>query len=283
MFKVLSNFFSNLFVPSPTHIRLSMQGLVAIKNVTRSQIPKDSDRHSVLFSDEQGRQIIPTIEAELQALFKNIEWNRKPVHFVVAADLVRYFMVSPLKNTMQLQDCIDAAKLRFHALFGEEDLNAWQIEAHWSMDQPFLACAIPNKLTVALQNISSLSNITIDGIVPEFIDAWNHHYYNLSDKKWLLVATGDTALLGMIGQLGLVAVRTIAPTKHELNSSSWCQAVIQREAFNFDLPLPEKLILCGELSPAWANSLQIPVEMSQLGHRQTGRPSVTSLLLQQRA
>jgi hypothetical protein len=72
---------------------------------------------------------------------------------VISDELVRQWVVEPPQNVESLDDLKAAVSARFQALYGDSPA-AWQIEADWKIDSPFLASAIPKNLAVALDGLA---------------------------------------------------------------------------------------------------------------------------------
>lgn len=255
------------FWSSSMDVVITRGGINAAANaadVVQKPIAKHDNDFSVPFDIEHEDQFIAALTAKLSTLFSEKTWRSRSVHFVIAGDLVRYFMVRALHNTCTFQDLTDAANLRFIQLYGHGDLLDWQIEANWTSARPFLACAIPKTLTAALLICAKQACVKVDGVVPEFIAAWNRNYKDLSEKKWLLVGQNDRALMGMLDENGLVAVRMITEPSDHVSQAWWLQALLQREAFHFETELPEAILLDGKLASAWSENCTIPIQSATL-------------------
>lgn len=240
------NALSRLFWPSSVTITLSRSA------ITAQHHSKSSKQHDVVhhFTDQTGDEsamFYAEIDAFLQRLFTQDSWQKRGARIVLGADVVRYFVVQPFSNGRRLQDSIDAATHRFQQLYGADDLKHWDIQGHWSIDQTFLACAIPKKLLQQLQQSAQQYPFQIDAITPQFVFAWNDLHRHLSTRQWLLINEGTHVVLGMLDQTGLVAVRII-PRKEQMSTLT---EIIKREALSFDLPLPTTVVLCGAMEAQW--------------------------------
>ena len=207
-------------------------------------------------ADVQSEQFYAEIDAFLQQLFSQALWQKRGARIVLGADLVRYFVVPPFSNARRRQDSIDAASHRFQQLYGAEDLKEWHIQGHWSIDQHFLACALPKKLLQQLQQCAQFYPFQIDAITPQFVFAWNCLHHHLSARQWLLINEGTHLILGMLDHTGLVSVRVIARQVQMNTPTANLAEIMKREALSFDLPLPETVVLCGAMEAQWLDCKQ---------------------------
>jgi hypothetical protein len=72
------------------------------------------------------------------------------VHVVLDDALVRLFVVPPAAGVRGLAELRALAAARFEDLFGL-DSTGWTIRANWTVDEPFLACAMESILLHALR------------------------------------------------------------------------------------------------------------------------------------
>ncbi|MBC3874894.1 hypothetical protein [Undibacterium flavidum] len=249
------NAISRLFWPSSVTITLTGS------TITAQQHAKSSKSHVAVhyFTHHAGAQselFYAEVDAFLQQLFSQPSWQKRGTSIVLGADLVRYFLVQPFSNARHLQDSIDAATHRFQQLYGKDDLKEWDIQGHWSIDQRFLACAVPKKLLQQLQQCAQHSSFQIDAITPQFVFAWNCLHHHLSARQWLLLNEGTHLVLGMLDHTGLVSVRVIARQVQTNTPTENLTEILKREALSFDLPLPETVVLCGAMEAQWIDCKQ---------------------------
>lgn len=281
----LLNAISRLFWPNSVTITLSSSAIVAQQHAKPSQ--------SLLvvhhFTDQTGGQselFFAETDAYLQQLFNQASWQKRGARIVLGADLVRYFVVQPFSNARRLQDGIDAAAHRFQQLYGAEDLKEWDIQGHWSIDQRFLACAVPKKLLQQLQQSAQHYPFQIDAITPQFVLAWNCLHHHLSARQWLLINEGRHLVLGMLDHTGLVSVRVIARQVQSNTPTTNLAEIVKREALSFDLPLPETVVLCGVLEAQWLDCKQPAIiQSSDLKKKNTKDNTIctTPILAEQNA
>jgi len=174
----------------------------------------------------------------------------KRAHIVLADDLVRYFTVVPPKNAGSLRDCHAAAQMRFRTLYGETSADAWRIDADWHAREPFVACAVPAPLLLALQNALVERRIVLMSVVPQFIAAWNQWRAKLRGDAWFGVAHEHGMTIGAIHQRTLHAVRALAPLADGADLSS-VPTRLAREALLLNLPAPARLQLTGSHLTGW--------------------------------
>lgn len=247
----LWNALSRLFWPSSVTITLSGSAITA-RRQTKSTKQHDVVHHFTDQTGDDSAMFYAEIDTFLQRLFTQVSWQKRGARILLGADVVRYFVVQPFSNGRRLQDSIDAAMHRFQQLYGADDLKHWEIQGHWSIDQAFLACAVPKKLLQQLQQSAQQYLFQIDAITPQFVFAWNDLHRHLSARQWLLINEGTHLVLGMLDQTGLVAVRII-PRKEQMSTLT---EVIKREALSFDLPLPTTVVLCGAMEAPWRDCEQ---------------------------
>ncbi|ASG25226.1 hypothetical protein [Nitrospirillum viridazoti] len=137
-----------------------------------------------------------------------------PLSVTLGDDLVRLFMVAPPGNARGLGDIRAVAALRFQRLYGE-DIAAWRLTFDAAVDQPFLACAMPQALHAALLDLARTHRLALTAVTPRFVTAWNAEHRRL-DGAWLGVAQERGITLGCVdvppgrGATGLMAVHRLA-------------------------------------------------------------------------
>jgi hypothetical protein len=188
---------------------------------------------------------------ELQAQLAQTDLGKLPLTIILDDRWVRYFMVTPPKNLSHFDDCAAATRMRFHSLYGEAP-DGWQIEAVYSPNLPFLACALPKTLLHSLQKIAHEQKSPLLGVAPHFITCFNRWRSALNGQAWFALAHQDTLTLAAIEQGRLRALRS-----SRLAESDWLDlpAVaehVQREALRLNLAMPNRLQLCGNIPGNWA-------------------------------
>jgi hypothetical protein len=169
---------------------------------------------------------------------------------VLADDWTRLFMVTPPLNAERLRDCHAAAALRFQSLYGDSAPD-WKIDADWDGRHPFLACALSRPMLTALQQVGVDCRLTLIGIVPQFIAAWNRWQRSAQDNDWYGTVNGDTVTLGVIGGRRLINVRCLMVPVQAHHDEAWLSEQVAREALRLALPLPARVHLYGSAPGRW--------------------------------
>lgn len=193
--------------------------------------------------------------------------HRMAVHATLGDDLARYFIVTPPANGASMQDLRAAASVRFQLLYGDP-LSDWQLAADWQAAEPFLACAVPQRLHVALQLAVTAQRGYLVSATPNFIAAWNRSRRRLGADAWLATQRDGALTLGLVARAKkprLAAVRTIA-LPDGLPSKAWLHEQIARAALLDNLPAPSALHMHGEPSDAWQTHADASGETSLTVH-----------------
>jgi hypothetical protein len=168
---------------------------------------------------------------------------------VLADEWIRFFMVTPPKNTVRMEDCRAAASMRFQALYGDNFMD-WHIEADWNVQHSFLACAIPNTLLKALQEIATQYRLPLVATVPHFASMWNRWRARLNTHAWFGVVHENVLTIGIIDQRRLCAIRATSIPSDAWNDLLWLPEHLSREALRMNIPAPGQFHLCGQLPEA---------------------------------
>jgi hypothetical protein len=186
----------------------------------------------------------------LRAALADAHCSHMNATVVLADDLTRLFMVTPPSNAERLRDCHAAVAMRFQSLYGEPP-HDWKIDADWDARHPFLACAVSRALLAALQQISADSGLTLIGIVPQFIAAWNRWHRSVADGAWYGTMHGDTVTLGVIGGHRLTDIRRMTVPAQAHHDEGWLSDQVTREALRLALPVPSRICLAGSAPDRW--------------------------------
>jgi len=122
--------------------------------------------------------------SKLPPLLSDIKAAKRSIDIVVPDLWVRSFVTTPASNATSFQDIQSISRLRFETLF-DEPANAWQIEADWQIDNPFLCCAIPVAMKAAL--LKSFNAFTVNSILPHWLNTFNQHSDRMALNNWLVV------------------------------------------------------------------------------------------------
>lgn len=184
----------------------------------------------------------------VSALLAPLKGRRWPLTIVLADSLVRMWLVTPPKEASRLIDLEAAAALRFQSLYGEPVAN-WRVSADWDVAHPFLAAAIPCALLALLTQCAAAHQISVVGVVPQFVASWNRWRGGLMAGSWHGQLHGNMLTLGITNEHGLSAVRVLAVPDQA--SAEWLGTQLAREALLLDVPLPPRLQLSGPTPQAW--------------------------------
>jgi len=206
----------------------------------------------------------------LRALLGEQDVGGWPASIVLADELTRMWRVAPPPGASRLDDMEAAAGLRFQSLYGEAP-SAWKISADWNATEPFFAAAMPRALLAVLEVVAREFKLSIVGVEPHFVSAWNRWRRGMKQGAWFGLLHDNLLTLAAIesgkggGAQAMRAIRALPVPPGA--DPAWLTQTLKREALLLDMPPPELLQLCGAASgsaAAWtrsaANALQIPCE-----------------------
>ncbi|RJG05282.1 hypothetical protein D3870_03945 [Noviherbaspirillum cavernae] len=199
----------------------------------------------------------------LRHLLQEAQCSKLLTTIILADDWVRYFMVTPPRNAVRLQDCKAAASLRFQTLYGESP-GDWQLDADWDACRPFLACAIPRTLLDGLQRIAIEHRLTIVGIVPHFIAACNQWRKHWRPAAWFGTVHGNILTLGVRDRQRICTVRSTLLANDICHERHWLARHVSREALILNLSAPDQVQLCGDVPEQWITEAAGPFTYVQL-------------------
>lgn len=218
------------------------------------------------------------LTARLNQILADTHCSHLPTTIVLAHELVRLFIVIPPHNTSCLQDCHAAAEMRFQALYGEP-AAAWQLEAAWDAKLPFVVCAVPRALLAALQQVAATHRLTLIEVVPQFIAAWNRWRSALKSDAWFGLAHANRLILGAIENKRLCATWSVAIPAQGQDSKHWLAEHVTREALRLNLPMPNRVQLCGASSEPWALQSAGSLVYERLDAGRSTTPSSANVVL----
>ncbi|MET0267778.1 MAG: hypothetical protein ABW202_19460 [Duganella sp.] len=197
------------------------------------------------------------IASALRALLGEQQLAGWPAALVLADELVRLWRVTPPPGATRLDDLEAAAGLRFQALYGEAP-TAWNISADWDAAQPFFAAAVPRALLASLQAVADDCKLSIVGIEPHCIAAWNRWRRDIKPGAWFALVHEQLLTLAPLDAGGLRAVRTLPLPPSADADPAWLTQTLRREALLLDMAAPTLLQACGALPPGWARTADAP-------------------------
>jgi hypothetical protein len=197
-----------------------------------------------------GEHPFDAIANALRALLGELEVGGWPVTFTLADELTRMWRVTPPPGAARLADMEAAAGLRFQSLYGEPP-SAWRISADWNATEPFFAAAVPRALLALLQLVAQEFKLSIVGIEPRFVGAWNRNRGGLKQGAWFGLVHDNLLTLAAIDAegKGMRAIRPL-PIPHGADQY-WLTQTLQREALLLDMAAPDLLQVCGATPDAW--------------------------------
>lgn len=215
----------------------------------------------------------------LRALLGEQDVGGWPVSIVLADELTRMWRVTPPPGATRLDDMEAAAGLRFQSLYGEAPA-AWKISADWNATEPFFAAAMPRALLAMLELVAREFKLSIVGVEPHFVSAWNRWRRGMKQGAWFGLLHDNLLTLAAIdagtgrsksGSGGPQAMRAIRSLPVPPGADpAWLTQTLKREALLLDMPPPALLQLCGGASAspasaaAWTrpagHAAQIPCE-----------------------
>ncbi len=191
------------------------------------------------------------IGAALRQLLADAGCAKWRASVVLADDLARIWQVTPPAGAAALADLEGAAALRFQSLYGEP-ASAWQLAGGWDSTKPFIACALPRQLLAMLGAVAAEQQVTLVGIVPQFVAGWNAWCEQIKPGAWYGLLQQNVLTLGAIEAGQVRAVR--AQALPEGAGLDWLGQHVAREALRLNLAAPERLQLSGPAPATWNNS-----------------------------
>lgn len=178
------------------------------------------------------------------------DWAGWPVVMLLADELTRLWQVTPPAGATRLADIDAAAGLRFQALYGEAP-GAWQLAADVNARQPFFAAAVPRALPAVLQLVAREYQLSMVGLEPHFIAAWNRWRGAVKPGAWFALVHENLLTLALVAPDGrrALAIRAL-PVPHGADRY-WLTQALAREAMLQDIDPPALLQACGAVPAAW--------------------------------
>jgi hypothetical protein len=198
--------------------------------------------------------LFDSIAQALRALLGELELGGWPVSFVVADDLARLWQITPPAGATRMADLEAAAALRFHALYGDAP-SAWQISADWDAQKPFFAAAMPRALLAELALVAREYRLSVVGIAPHFVTAWNRWCRAIQPGAWFGLVHEQVLTLAVIDaahQRAAHSVRAVRALPVPAGADhQWLAQTLQREALLQNVPAPMLLQVCGSAPASW--------------------------------
>lgn len=222
-------------------------------------------------TDMSAQQITATLE---QALDDACHGGAH-IRITVADAYTRLFMVQPPRNASGIRDMRAAAAMRFKSLY-EVPVDAWQIEADWNADTPFLACGMPKDLLAGLERVLAKRRLKLLEVAPHFVVAWNRWHARLKERAWFGVVHEGVLTLAPIVNESVGALRPLPVPAAGWKNDDWLLEFVQREALRLNFAVPLRLQLCGDLPAAWTDRTVNDIVLQQL--REAAVPSTAAPL-----
>lgn len=188
---------------------------------------------------------------------------RLPTFVTLSDDCVRLFMVTPPRNSTNLQDCRAAADMRFQSLYGEA-AGDWNITADWDLRKPFLACALPLSVLDTIVRAVDKHKLSLMELVPHFVSAWNRWANVLKQDAWFAVVHENNLTLASIEGRRLCTIRSISLPHDAEHPLLWVTDQVRREALRQNLSMPRRIQFCGALIGAMPSNSEGQLEFERL-------------------
>jgi hypothetical protein len=246
---------------SPQGIALSSISGLLRKRITAIPSTVESKNYSL-----QHGQLARSLQDQLAAA--NISHAGTSV--ILPDECVRFFMVTPPHNMRNLQDCRAAAEMRFRTLY-DESITDWTLQADWDSLHPFLACAIPNGLLGALEEVARQRDLTLLSITPQFIAMFNLWRKKLKADAWLGAMHGNVLSLGIMSKRQLLNVRVTTLAGDIEKDNPWLREHTVRESLRLNVAIPAQIQLCGTFPAHWKllATDMFNVDVGNLNQRET--------------
>jgi hypothetical protein len=194
---------------------------------------------------------MPQCAARLAQLIKDAKADGARVQVVLADALVRYFTVTPPTNLADFADCEAALAMRFSALF-DENPAGWQMQADWQLAQPFLGCAVPRTLQACIEASARAAGLTLTGVAPHYVHAWNRWRRQLRPDSWLVLVHGAQLTLG-IARAGVLSSVKRLPSAGTIDEVlARLPGLVTREALALGQDRPARVVVIGAPAGQWA-------------------------------
>lgn len=192
------------------------------------------------------------LQAQLLGLLQHPSCRYLPLSICLGHGLGRLFVVTPPPHVTKRAVLTACAAMRFQTLFGKNSA-AWQIEAAWDTDCPFLACAYPVRLLNTLHCCAKKSQTPLISITPYFVAAWNNWPQRPGISSWFGVQDAQELMLGILSVADphqLIGLRSLSIPAHG-QAYEWIAAQLRSVALQHQLDVPEKLYLVGNYQQYW--------------------------------
>jgi len=187
-----------------------------------------------------------------ETLLQNSNCRGLPLAISLGHGWGKLFIVRPPSQVQKKSVLVAAAAMRYQSLFGKSN-EAYQIEADWQLDRPFLACAYPKSLLATLHKIAQQNQSPLLAIVPCFVAAWNTWRDQITAESWLGVINNNFLAIGITADthpLDLAEIRNISipATGHNFE---WLDELLRRAALQHNVAIPKKISLIGNQHRYW--------------------------------
>ena len=195
----------------------------------------------------------PAVESEFPRI--------RELEVVFSDELCRLWLTPPPVNATEPGDCVAASVLRFESLFGLR-ADRWRIVADLDANRSFLSAALPRALVDCVCAALMSHGVRPASIRPAFVGTWSRVRREMSAGDWLAVVAPHSVTVARAGPLNWWSsgqspdlVRILPrPEVSALSAgvgggSDWLAQAIRLEALRQDLPVPQRVLLCGEQLP----------------------------------
>ena len=133
---------------------------------------------------------------------------------------------------------------------------------------------MPRWLLDALSCVAADCKLSIVGILPHFVAAWNQWCDGLTANAWFGVIHDEILTFGIINQQRLFAVRATPIPAGAKEKNDWLAEYVAREALLLGLAAPNHVQLCGAAPKSWLGQTETSLRCSQVD---AGLPALQSL------
>lgn len=197
---------------------------------------------------------------------KNLTHTTGSIEFIFDDSYARFWHVTPPINATRFSDLKITAQLRFETLFNLPSTE-WVIEADWNIDTSFLACALPQWWMEELYEIFLINAKKIHTIAtyPYFIQQWNQYAFVIDQPIQGFAVINDlSATIALIHQGKPYAIKTTSLTKIDPDNLQNIEQSIHSLCLQLGTPLPQKIIVVGNLPMDWSDLATEKIQWQQL-------------------
>ena len=189
----------------------------------------------------------------LRAMLNDLPCRHALTTVTICDAWCRLFVIMPPENAVHRRDCEAALAMRFHHLYGDAQ-DAWVMQADWQVDAAFLGAAMPRALHATLVALGAHYQLRFTAIVTKAISVWNRSRQQLLKGDWFVTVCADSVTVIATDNHGLRTTFHQRLLLTERRDSEWLATCVNREALRQDLPLPNRIVIDGDIPACWLHS-----------------------------